>query len=140
MKYLLLTLVFFLISCTYCDCKIESMPYKELTYRELPSDIKKHLSVQNSISRMTIGSNDDIMLINKSDSDIYRLEYVETIIGPWTECIKLINTPKNIVYRIEQGTPSPFIIYKDKLYIPNKYLGFCNGDYRLAKYREYVLK
>ena len=116
MKYLLLISVFFFVCCTSYDYKIERMPYIELSYEELP------------------------VLIDSNDSATYQLEYVETLFGPWELCKKLINVKKNIVYRIERGTPSPYIVHKEKLYVPDEFIYFVDEDYRVAKYNEYTLK
>ena len=46
----------------------------------------------------------------------------------------------NIIYRIEQGEPSPYIIYDNKLYIPDRFNTLYMGDVDQARYTEYELK
>ena len=140
MIVLLLISVFFFVCCTSYDYKIERMPYIELSYEELPLDVQKHLASKTSFSRFSIDLDTDIVLIDSNDSATYQLEYVETLFGPWELCKKLINVKKNIVYRIERGTPSPYIVHKEKLYVPDEFIYFVDEDYRVAKYNEYTLK
>ena len=137
---MLLISVFFFVCCTSYDYKIERMPYIELSYEELPLDVQKHLASKTSFSRFSIDLDTDIVLIDSNDSATYQLEYVETLFGPWELCKKLINVKKNIVYRIERGTPSPYIVHKEKLYVPDEFIYFVDEDYRVAKYNEYTLK
>ena len=128
-------MAFFLVGCTDYDYRISRMPCRTLSYNQLPKEEQRKLV---DFSCHLIEEKNRMLLCDNNDSNKYQTEEIPFIVG--IDYIKLIDTSNNLVYRIEQGTPSPFIIYKDKLYIPNKYLGFCNGDYRLAKYREYVLK
>ena len=123
---LLLISVFFFVCCTSYDYKIERMPYIELSYEELPLDVQKHLASKTSFSRFSIDLDTDIVLIDSNDSATYQLEYVETLFGPWELCKKLVNVKKNIVYRIERGTPSPYIVHKEKLYIPDEFIYFVD--------------
>ena len=134
MKYILLISVLFLTGCTFYDYKIENMPCKELSYKELPPHVQEFMANESS----NFGCK--MMFINANDSTTYRIESVPTVIGPWVSCYKLINVKKNIVYRIEQGTSFPLIIDKDKMYIPDVFVYFVYDDYKSAKYSEYELK
>jgi hypothetical protein len=134
MKHLLFISVFLLVSCTFYDHKIENLPCKELSYKDLP------VHVQEYMSNVSYGFGREIMFIDDADSTTYRIESVPAVIGPWNSCYKLINVKKNIVYRIEQGTSFPLIIDKDKLYIPDVFVDFVYDDYKSARYSEYELK
>ena len=52
---------------------------------------------------------------------------------------KLSIAKKNVVYRVERGTPHPYIIYKDKLYLADEY-NFVLLYLKEATYSEYELK
>lgn len=134
MKYLSFVSILFLTGCTFYDYKIENMPCKELSYKDLP------VHVQEFMSNVSYGFGREMMFIDANDSTTYRIESVPTVIGPWISCYKLINAKKNIVYRVEQGTSFPIIIDNDKMYIPNKFVYFVYDDYKSAKYSEYELK
>ena len=111
MKYLLIVFVIVLVACTDYDYKISTMPCRELTYSELPTKVQKCLS---EYSPDSMYYNYNMLLVEYKDCYTYNCEHIKSIIGPWTECHKLINKEKNVVYRIERGTPSPYIIYNNK--------------------------
>ena len=134
MKHLLFISVFLLVSCTFYDYKIENMPCKELSYKELPPHVQEYLSSEPSCFGR------ELMFVDANDSATYRIESVPTVIGPWNSCYKLINVKKNIVYRVEQGTSFPLIIDKDKMYIPDVFVYFVYDDYKSARYSEYELR
>ena len=126
MKYLLYILAFFLVGCADYDYKITKMPSRTLTYKQLPAKLQKCLSDYDS---HLIHSTDDILLCDNNDSNRYQCEAVHPVLGSkaWIDYIKLIDTSNNIVYRIELETPHPYIIYKDKLYVPDNFYAYIDG-------------
>ena len=139
MKYLLFVLVFVLTACTDYDYKISTMPCKELTYSELPVKVKECLSKYPSDS---IFYENEMMLVDNNDGNRYQCEAVHPVLGSkaWIDYMKIIDSQKNIVYRIETETPSPYIIYSGKLYIPSKYNILLGSSYDEVEYSEYELK
>lgn len=85
---------------------------------------------------------DYILFVNESDSSNFKAERVGTIVGPesWISYVKLTDVKNNIVYKIDRNVPTPYIIYKNKLYIPDRYNVLCSDDAKEAIYSEYELK
>jgi hypothetical protein len=84
---------------------------------------------------------DEILFVDSIDSSIYHLESVE--MGPWTDYYKLIDINKEITYRIEYSYYHPYIIWKNKLYIPyipDRFEIYKSEHFKMAKYTEYELK
>ena len=134
-KYLLLIISAFLVGCTDYDYKLSTISCRKLTYYDLPVKVQKVLFGYASDS---IEYDNGMMLVDNNDSNRYRCEDVTT--GPWIDYMKIIDSQKNIVYRIERDTPFPYIIYMGKLYIPNEYNIEWNKNFLNAEYSEYELK
>ncbi len=128
MKYLIYIWVFFVVGCTGYDYRIDKMPSRSLSYKQLPERVQKTLV---DWSRHLIEErNGYLLLCDDNDSNKYQTKDVPFIVGIYY--IKLIDTSNNTVYRIEQGTPLPYILYKDKLYIAddfNFYFGYDSIHY-----------
>jgi hypothetical protein len=129
MRYLLVLIgVFFLVGCTGYDYRIDKMPSRSLSYKQLPERVQKTLV---DWSRHLIEERNGLLLLcDDNDSNKYQTKDVPFIVGIYY--IKLIDTSNNTVYRIEQGTPLPYILYKDKLYIAddfNFYFGYDSIHY-----------
>ena len=116
MKYLLFIGVFILVGCVDYDYKINKMPNRTLSYNQLPKEVQRKLV---DFSCHLIEEKNRMLLCDNNDSNKYQTEEIPFIVG--IDYIKLIDTSNNLVYRIEQGTPLPYIIYKDKLYLADDY-------------------
>ena len=141
MKHLLfILLILGITSCSFdnsYDYKINRLPHKELSYDELPKEVNDYLSL------ITQCDTDIYYLafVNPADSSRFRIKVVESLfVSTWIAYYKLLDTDKNITYRIERGVPSPYIIYDNKLYIPNEFMVLSIGDVDQIKYKEYELK
>lgn len=119
--------IFVMLSITSCsfdsnyDYRLSSLNHKELAYKELPDSVRALLysAAVGHIKR------NNLLFVNPSDSSIYHFKVVESIfVSSWTAYCKLIDTDKNIIYRIERGVPLPYIIDSNtnKLYIPTDYI------------------
>ena len=135
--------LFVMLSITSCsldfgyDYKIKRLPHKELSYEELPDSVRSFLYTESS-SHMII---DEILFVDSIDSSIYHLESVE--MGPWTDYYKLIDINKEITYRIEYSYYHPYIIWKNKLYIPyipDRFEIYKSEHFKMAKYRAIATK
>ena len=144
-KYTLLAAIpFLVVGCIgfdydYMVCFMSS---KKLTYNELPVKVQKCL-VDYPINLLEYPLDSTyydkgMLLVDDSDSSRFQCELVET--GPWIDYEKIIDSEKNIVYRIETAAADPHIIYKNKLYIPDRYNILGRDDAREAMYKEYELK
>ena len=132
MKYLLFIGVFILVGCADYDYKINKMPNRTLSYNQLPKEVQRKLV---DFSCHLIEEKNRMLLCDNNDSNKYQTEEIPFIVG--IDYIKLIDTSNNLVYRIEQGTPLPYIIYKDKLYLADDYNIY--DVYESVHYSEYDL-
>ena len=119
-------MAFFLVGCTDYDYRISRMPCRTLSYKQLPTRVQESLTAFGS---GLIDDVDGILLCDNNDSNRYQCEAVHPVLGSkaWIDYIKLIDTSNNIVYRIELETPHPYIIYKDKLYVPDNFYAYIDG-------------
>lgn len=141
MKYLLfIILILSIISCAVdydYDYRIIKLSYQELSYEELPKDVKT-LFHAASIGRT---KKDRLLFVDSTDISTFYLKETETISGPWIAYFKLIDNKKQISYRIDYSLPFPYILYQNKLYIPEKAEVFYNKEKIYAlRYMEYKLK
>ena len=139
MKNVVVLIIVLLLSfsCKSYDYKITSLEQKNLKYDELPIEVKKYLSNPPD----PIGdSYKMLIMVNANDSTNFSLETITTWYGPWVDSEKLKDKQKNKSYRINQGVPSPYIIFKNKLYIPDRFNILGSKSVFKAIYTEYQLK
>ena len=136
MKYFLLNVLLVLCGCSSYDYKVSSLPSKELSYQELPKEVRLRLSSINPCDPST-GA---LLVVDSIDSLRYSLEEVATITRPWISFIKLMDNKKRLAYRIERDAPEPFIILDGALYIPDRYNILCSDEIQRAKYIRYQLR
>lgn len=125
-------MAFFLVGCADYDYRINKMPNRTLSYNQLPKEVQRKLV---DFSCHLIEEKNRMLLCDNNDSNKYQTEEIPFIVG--IDYIKLIDTSNNLVYRIEQGTPLPYIIYKDKLYLADDYNIY--DVYESVHYSEYDL-
>ena len=119
------------------DYKIKQLQHKVLSYNELPEEVHEYLLF---VAHCDTSIN-DLAFVNPADSSRFCFKIVKSkLVSSWIAYYKLIDSYKNIIYRIEQGEPSPYIVYNNKLYIPDKFNVLFIGDVDKAKYTEYELK
>ena len=139
MKNVIVLIIVLLLSfsCKSIDYKITSLEQKTLKFDQLPFEIKEYLSNPPD----PIGDSYKILiLININDSTNFSLETITTWYGPWVDYEKLKDKQKDISYRINQGVPSPYIVFRNKLYIPDRYNILGSKSVFEAIYTEYQLK
>ena len=119
-KFSVMTLFF--ISC---GNNIDNLKHQKVKFTDLPLEVAEYL-------RNPTDYKDDIqnrmLEIPKGMDKEYRLETVNTLIGPWVSHHKIISTKTGKFYEIDQGVPSPYIVHNNKLYIPDKYNMFTMAD------------
>ena len=120
------------------DNNINTLKHEKVKFRDLPAEIIQYLQnptdYQNDIQTM-------LLELPKGKENNYRLETVKTWIGPWVAHEKLLNIKNNISYKIDQGVPSPYIIFENKLYVPDRYNIFTTvDDLDLLEFTRYELK
>ncbi|MCF0187334.1 MAG: hypothetical protein HUJ98_12715 [Bacteroidaceae bacterium] len=124
-----------LTACFSCERNINSLPSKVLTYNELPTEMQQYLLESPDLA----GGWEMILFVDENEKATYRLQPVKTIIGPWITGEKLINVKNKKEFKINQGTPAPYILYKDRLYIPHEFINF-GEDFKSFEFSEYELK
>lgn len=119
-KYLFVFFAFFVTSCTDCDYSLMFMFSKERNFSELPTKVQK--AVYKYCSDY-LNHDGYIWSVDEKDSNRYYAEGIPPIFGPnsWVDHVRFIDKKKNIVYRIETATPSPYFVFEEKLYIPSEY-------------------
>ena len=136
MKYFLLNVLLVLCGCSSYDYKVSSLPSIELSYQELPKEVRLRLSSIKPCDPST-GA---LLIVDSIDSLRYSLEDVATITGPWISFIKLMDNKKELAYRIERDVPEPYIILDGALYIPDRYNILGSDEIQRAKYVRYQLR
>ena len=125
-----------LCGCSSYDYKVLSLPSKELSYQELPKEVRLRLSSIKPCDPST----GVLLVVDSIDSLRYLLEDVATITGPWIAFIKLTDNKKGLVYRIERDVSEPYIIFDGALYIPDRYNILYSDETQKAKYIRYQLR
>lgn len=110
--------ILFLCSCRNYDFKISELKQEKLKFSDLPIEMKEFLMRPLEFDFEHPSS---LILINPKESDRYVLEAVNTWVGPWVDYMKLIDKSNKFSYRINQGVPSPFFVFENKLYISNRF-------------------
>lgn len=137
----LLTGIFILSIILFSRCNdrnIHTLKNEKVKFKDLPVEVTQYLKnptdYQSDIYAM-------LLELPKGKEPNYRLETVKTWIGPWVSHQKLINIKEKVAYKIDQGVPSPYIVYKGKLYVPNKYNIFTTvDDLNSLEFTRYDLK
>lgn len=136
MRYFLLNVLLVFCGCSSYDYKVSSLPSIELSYQELPKEVRLRLSSIKPCDPST-GA---LLVVDSIDSLRYSLEEVATIMGPWISFIKLMDNKKRLAYRIERDVPEPYIILDGALYIPDRYNILYSDETQKAKYIRYQLR
>ena len=146
MKNLLfIILILCITSCSY-DYRLSNLKHKELAYKELPDSVKTLLySVAgDTIDNRALYINNGLLLVHPSDSSVYRFEVVCYKLAPWIPAYcKLIDTEKNIIYRIDnEDDGPPYIVDSNtkKIFIPHGYYSIIDEGIYNTKYTEYELR
>lgn len=130
--------MFIFNSCSNYDFKISELKQEKLRFSDLPIEVKEFLIHPPEFDNENPSL---LILINSVEAERYKLEVVNTSVGPWTDYLKLIDIRSKVTYRINQGTPNPFFVYQNKLYIPNRYnIVFVNKGIEEVEFTCYILK
>ena len=124
-----------LVGCSY-DYNINKLEQEKLEYSRLPLKLQKFMY---SIPEYNPYQK-DILIVDSINVNRYHVEEIKTIVGPWIAFFVLLDDKKENTYRIDRELATPYIIYADKLYIPDRYNIFCEEDFRNAIYTVYQLK
>lgn len=131
-------MLFGLSGCSENYYELSSLKHYTVNFNDLPEDIIMYLKnptdYQNDIQTM-------LLELPKGKEKNYKLETVDTWLGPWVAYEKLINIKNDVYYKINQGTPSPYILFENKLYIPDRFNIFTTvNDLNKVEFTCYILK
>lgn|SRR5690625_1006554 len=139
MRVLMLIVSFFMLTnCNNYDFKLSKLKQEKLNFVNLPQAVKSFILNPPEFDNNNPSS---LVFITSSEAERYKLEVVKTKVGSWIDYLKLVDVNNKISYKIEQGTPNPFFIYENKLYIPDKF-NILNtvDDVRKVEFTCYILK
>ena len=128
-----------MIGCSNYNYRITDLKHSKVMFDDLPEGVKSFY-----IDPSKFG-NKNASLIKFAylgkDTETYQLKTIDTWIGPWVAYNKLIDFRRNISYRIDQGTPIPYVVYQNKLYLTEKFNVFTTAkDYSILEFTCYTLK
>lgn len=128
---------FGLSGCSKNYYQLSSLKHYTMNFNDLPEDVIMYLKnptdYQKDIQTM-------LLELPKGEKNS-KLETVGTWIGTWVDYEKLINIKNDIYYKINQGTPSPYIVFENKLYVPDRFNIFTTvDDLSQVEFTCYILK
>lgn len=110
-----------IIVLLFCSCNgrnINSLKHEIVKFENLPIEVADYLENPEDY-------HDDIlyMLIElpKGVESRYKIEVKKAMVGPWESHKELINTKEDVLYEIDRDVPRPYIVFENKLYIPDRY-------------------
>ncbi len=128
--------VLFCFACSSCDYNISNLQSKTIKFNDLPQEVSAFYKSLGNIESRKMETRQLACLDDSSRYEITRI-----LIGPWTAYIKLVDLNQNLSYHIERGLPRPYVIFKNKLYIPNEFYTFIFiEDYAPLEFTAYTLK
>lgn len=132
---------FLIIVILFSSCNrqnINTLKSEKVKYKDLPIEIVKCIKNPNDFQEER---NSMLIELPKGRDADYKVENVKTLIGPWVSYVKLINIKKDIYYKIDQEVPSPYIVFENKLYVPDRYNIFTTvDDLESLEFTRYELK
>ncbi|TKG90698.1 hypothetical protein EYV94_22800 [Puteibacter caeruleilacunae] len=132
---------FLVIVILFCSCNrqnISTLKHEKLRFKDLPSEIINCIRNPNDFQEER---NNMLIELPKGANPEYKVENVKTWTGPWVSYVKLVDIRTNVYYKIDQGVPNPYFIFKNKLYIPDRYNIFTTvEDYSTLEFTCYTLR
>jgi hypothetical protein len=132
---------FLAIVLLFCSCNgrnISTLKHEKVKFIDLPIEIINCIKNPNDFQ----GERNNILIeLPKGSNPVYIVANVKSWTGPWVSYVKLVDTRTNVYYKIDQGVPSPFFLFENKLYIPDRYGVFTSvKDYSTLEFTCYTLK
>lgn len=121
---------------TACTNKINvsDLEMTKLAFAELPDTVQLMLTDPEPFEQIS-GSK---FLLYAGPGLNYKLEARET--GPYTDDFRIIDSQKKVTLIIPYSKAFPFLIYRNALFIPDRYNVKGNESARLAQYEKYILE
>jgi len=122
-KRLTILLLIISSSCSNYDYKLSQLNKKTLTWAELPVKVREFYKDASNYGNKNPSLVEFACL---ECEEKYEIKTIPTKIGPWVDYTELKNKKKVVRYKIDQGTPFPYLVYNDQLYLVNKFNLFTN--------------
>jgi hypothetical protein len=117
---------------------VNTLTNEKVKFQDLPVEIIHYLRNSDDYHEDTLY---DLIELPKGKENNYRMESVGTWIGPWESHKELTNIKKDVYYKIDQGVPRPYIVFENKLYVPDRYNIFTTvDDLKELEFTRYELK
>ena len=131
--------MFCFMSCINYDFEISELINEELKFSELPIAIKEYLIHPPEFDNENLSP---LITIDSIETERYVVEVnFNKEVSSWVDYTRLIDTQNNTSYRINQGVPDPYIVFDNKLYIPDRFNIFTTvDDMNTVKFTCYTLK
>lgn len=123
--------------CNKSNYSLSDLKHYKVNFNDLPQDIILYLKNPNEYQ---FDIQNMLVELPENKKTKYSLNTVNTLIGSWVSYEKLIDEEKNIFYKIDQGVPAPYLVFENKLYIPDRFNILTVGDLNEVKFTCYILK
>lgn len=126
-------------SCNAYDFKISELEHEKMKFSDLPTSVKEFLIQSLEFDNV---SQNSLTIIDLKETDRYTFEVIfNKWVSSWVDYVKLIDTKSKISYRINQDVPEPYILFDNKLYIPDRFNIFTTvDDINEVEFTCYILK
>lgn len=126
-------------SCNAYDFKISELEHEKMKFSDLPTSVKEFLVQSLEFDNV---SQNSLTIIDLKETDRYTFEVIfNKWVSSWVDYVKLIDTKSKISYRINQDVPEPYILFDNKLYIPDRFNIFTTvDDINEVEFTCYILK
>lgn len=126
-------------SCNAYDFKISELEQEKMKFSDLPTSVKEFLIQSLEFDNV---SQNSLTIIDLKETDRYTFEVIfNKWVSSWVDYVKLIDTKSKISYRINQDVPEPYILFDNKLYIPDRFNIFTTvDDINEVEFTCYILK
>lgn len=131
--------MFVFSSCSNYDFKITELKHEKLNFVELPVAVKEFLIQPPEFDNENPSP---LMIINPQETNRYVSEVIfNKWVSSWVDYVKLIDTKNKISYKINQGVPDPYILFDNRLYIPDRFNILTTvDDMNKVEFTCYILK
>ncbi len=121
------------------DFEISELINEKLKFSELPIEIKEYLIHPPEFDNENLSP---LIVIDSIEADRYSVEVnFNKEVRSWVDYTRLIDAQSKTSYRINQGVPDPYIIFNNKLYIPDRFNIFTTvDDINIVEFTCYSLK
>lgn len=135
---LIIISMLFFNGCNSYDFQIKNLTKEKVRFDNLPVQVADYIKNPQHYKN---GSPNTLVILNSVDTSRYILEVKSSFVSSWIDYIKIIDAKNQITYRINREEPDPFIIFDNKLYLPDRYNIFTTvDDLNSLEFTRYDLK